>query len=136
MKGSRYNLCPIQIVPDIVCSRYNLFPIQYVPDTVCSRYSLFPIQFVPIQFVPIQIVPIQFVHEPLNLICRPQFSLCWRILKRTALRTVSKLTNNEQLTTTLQVTSHPKNNYHEHELWPSKQQRRHFIYICCFIRTV
>ncbi len=32
MKGSRYNLCPIQIVPGTVCSRYNLFPIQYVPD--------------------------------------------------------------------------------------------------------
>ncbi len=45
MKGSRYNLCPIQIVPDTVCSRYNLFPIQFVPD--CSRYNMFPIQFVP-----------------------------------------------------------------------------------------
>ncbi len=47
MKGSRYNLFPIQFVPDTIGSRYNLFPIQYVPDTVCSRYSLFPIQFVP-----------------------------------------------------------------------------------------
>ena len=55
MKGSRYNLCPIQFVPDTVCSRYNLFPIQFVSDTncadtncadticadtICSRYNL------------------------------------------------------------------------------------------------
>ncbi len=40
MKGSGYNLCPIQIVPDTVCSRYNMFPIQFVPDTICSRYNL------------------------------------------------------------------------------------------------
>jgi hypothetical protein len=55
MKGSRHNLCPIQFVPDTVCSRYNLFPIQFVSntncadtncadticaDTICSRYNL------------------------------------------------------------------------------------------------
>ena len=45
-------------------TRYNLCPIQFVPDTVCVRYNLCPIQIVPIQIVPIQFVPIQFVHEP------------------------------------------------------------------------
>ncbi len=36
MKGSRYSLCPIQFVPDTICSRYSLFPIQFVPDTICA----------------------------------------------------------------------------------------------------
>ena len=52
---ARYNLCPIQFVPDTICARYSLCPIQFVSDTncaetncadtfcadtICSRYNL------------------------------------------------------------------------------------------------
>ncbi len=88
---SRYNLCPIQFVPDTICARYSLCPIQFVSDTncadtncadticadtICSRYNLCRYNLYMNHFCYITRKRVFFIFMPKNLVwTQPQLDL-------------------------------------------------------------